>query len=84
MNKNIVNYYTIAPMNVKSGDVLICKLVAHVFELDGKLFYKLYRCQSNEEKGSSDIPQGNRIHDADHIVSAIFPTLRIAEVEEEV
>jgi hypothetical protein len=71
--ETIRNFYTVSPTDLKSGDVLVCKLAVHLTEWQGQMYYAIYRCESDEPEGSHDIPQGSRIF-VDNI-KQIFPVL---------
>ena len=74
--ETIRNFYTIAPNELKSGDVLVCKVVAHITKWQEQAYYSLYRCQSNDLEGSTLIPQGNRIYeDVEEVMKQCFPVL---------
>ena len=59
----LINAYTVQPDDIKPGDemLFVVKAMVGPKDSDGKLSYRLYRC---DWKGTEDdIPQGARIYD---------------------
>lgn len=68
----VVNAYTIPPVEIQRGDVMMFVVKAMV---TGDGLYRLYRCEYDPEQGET-VPQGARIYNNEReICEALFPSL---------
>ncbi len=68
----LVNAYAISPSDIQVGDVMLYTVKAMVLhEQDGKLRYRIYRC----EWEGDEIPQGSPTINMEEVASALFPSL---------
>jgi len=73
MPENVVNAYTVSPMDIQPGDVMMYVVKAMVVRRteSGKLVYRLYRCLYD-----GPVVQGSRVGGNEMIMcSELFPSL---------
>lgn len=74
-DKNVKDFYTTRPDELKPGDVLVCVVTLHVMyhTKKGKPVYRMYRARYEGD----DIPQGsNIISDVKKVGESLFPVIR--------
>lgn len=74
----IVNPYTVKPVELEPGDVMVRTVALHVLpgRKDGELLYRLYECAWPDPQLSDGVPQGTRIYDyKDQVMQELFPVV---------
>lgn len=81
----IVNFYNVAPHQLKPGDVLVCTVtlhMRHITDAKGRPTFAMYRCPfPNPQIGDAGIPQGDKMPPSQATkVAAVFPIIEWAEL----
>jgi hypothetical protein len=88
MKNPVKNFYTVKPLELEPGDVLLCVVKLVVCDhksLAGRQLYRLYRCAfpaDTDTMCESDVPQGSRIFpEHETFGKELFPVVGFAGME---
>ena len=76
----IVNPYTVRPMELEPGDVMVRTVALHVLpgRDGGWLFYRMYVCDWPDPRLSDGVPQGTRMEGKPETMMELFPVVGYA------